>query len=273
MGTRLTDSFRARFHGQGERTVVMGHGFGTDQTSWQPLVQALVAAGYRVMTYDIAGTTPHTLPLYRAERHGRVFGFAEDLIALMQELGITNVDYVGHSGSGMIGIVAIASQPGLFRSLSLIAASACYIDDPGTGYVGGFSRERIDALIASMRSDYAAWANGFAPLVVSNLDRPHLAIEFSRSLLALRPDIASAVLETMLRADHRAEAMRVSIPTQVLQTEHDPAVPLAAAQWLARATRAVDFRVIPVRGHFPHISHPEIVGAALLEFLGEHAGI
>lgn len=271
MEIRLSDIFRAHLHGDGERIVVLGHGFGTGQSSWQPVVAKLVATGYRALTYDSAGTTGDTLALYQAERHDSLFGFAEDLIALLQELQIRDASYVGHSAGGMIGLLAANGEPGLFRSLSLVGASACYVDDPASGYVGGFSRARIDELVAAMRGDYAAWANGFAQLVVANPDRPHLASEFARSLQALRPDIASAVLESILHADHRPDALRVAVPIQVLQTGHDPAVPLAAAQWLARATAAADFRIIPVTGHFPHISDPETIGAALLEFLETHA--
>lgn len=249
----------------------MGHGFGTTQTSWRPQVEKLAAFGHRVVTYEAAGTTADTLALYQGDRHGSLYGFAEDLIALMQTLEIEDANYVGHSAGGMIGILASNGQPGLFKSLSLIGSSACYIDDPATGYVGGFTREEIDSLIAAMRCDYAAWANGFSRLVTANPDRPHLASEFCRSLLALRPDIACAVLGTILRSDHRPDARQIDVPTQILQAAHDPAVPLDSARWLADAARADEFLVVPVEGHFPHISDPETITAALLDFLATHA--
>jgi len=264
--------FEARFHGEGRRVVVQAHGFGASQDSWQPQVASLVSAGYRVLTYDMAGTTPETVGLYQAERHQSLFGFAEDLVALLQALGLQGAHYVGHSAGGMVGVLAANSQPGLFRSLSLVAASACYLNDPATGYVGGFSREQVQELIASMRSDYAAWANGFARLMAGNPERPHLAMEFSRSLLSLRPDIASAVLESILLSDHRLDAQAVRLPTQVLLTEEDPAVPIEAARWLFQATRATGLRIIPTQGHFPQISDPEGISVALLGFLDKHAG-
>ena len=91
-------------------------------------------------------------------------------------------------------------------------------------------QEAAGGLIGAMRNDYAAWANGFAPLVVANPDRPHLALGFSACLLALRPDIAADVLKTIFLADHRQDARREVLPTQVLQTGHDPAVPLTMRQ-------------------------------------------
>jgi len=128
-------------------------------------------------------------------------------------------------------------------------------------------QEAAGGLIGAMRNDYAAWANGFAPLVVANPDRPHLALGFSACLLALRPDIAADVLKTIFLADHRQDARREVLPTQVLQTGHDPAVPLTAARWLAQTVAASDFQMLEAEGHFPHISAPDRVSDALLGFL------
>jgi len=249
---------------------VLGNGFGTHPSAWNFVAASLVNLGYRVVTYDAAGASDLTLPLYQAERHRTLFGFAEDLVELMQSLHIHGAGYVGHSVAGIVGVLAANGNPDLFTSLTLLSGSACYIDDAATGYIGGFSSEQVDTLLAAMRSDYAVWANGFAPLVAANPDRPHLALEFTRSLLAMRSDIACAVLDTIFHCDHRADAPRVSIPTQVLQASHDPAVPLAASEWLATQVRATDFRVLDADGHFPHISAPSQVTGAIQEFLAEH---
>lgn len=258
---------RPRFAGDGERTLVLHHGFGTQQSVWDHLVPSLVAAGYRTLVFDVAGATRETLPLYHPDRHRSLLGFAEDLIALMQALNLRGTDFVGHSVGGIIGLLAANDEPGLFRSLTLIGSSACYIDDPDNGYIGGFTRQQIAGLIAAMREDYVTWANGFAPLVIGNAERPHLALEFTRSLLDLRPDIASAVLETIFLSDCRSNAQRSHLPALVLQTAHDPAVPQAAATWLANAMNAKYFKMIEAEGHFPHICAPEQVSQALLEFL------
>lgn len=262
--------FNARLEGDGERLVVLHHGFGTTQAAWVHQVQALKAAGYRTLVLDAAGATAETLPRYHPQRHHTLDGFAEDLLELLQALGIEQADFVGHSVGSMIGVLAGNAQPGLFRTMSLIGASACYINDPATGYVGGFSRAQIIDLIAAMRSDYATWANGFAAMVVANAERPLLASEFTRSLMLLRPDIASAVLETIFLSDCRADVVQVKVPTLMLQTARDPAVPLEAAQWLAHAVRAERLEVIDAEGHFPHIAAPDTVTRLLLEFLALH---
>ncbi len=267
MKTDIEQRLDARIHGAGESTVVLGNGFGSDQSFWRAQVHALVDAGFRVVTFDNAGATPHTMAAYDANRHHTLFGFAADLAALMQAMDIHQASYIGHSVAGMAGVLAANAYPGMFERLTLLGASPRYIDEPITGYVGGFTQEQVNQLIASMRMDYVAWANGFAAMMTANTSRPHLAMEFTTSLMALRPDIATAVAETIFHSDHRQDIARLSVPTQILQAAHDPAVPRDTALWLARESRAVDFQVLDTEGHFPHISAPDTVNCAILGFL------
>ena len=264
--------FGARSYGESARTVILGHGFGTTQSAWDQQVPALVRAGFRVVVYDLAGASAATLDLYQRERHGTIFGFAEDLVALVGGLDLRGAAFVGHSVSGLIGILAANAEPGLFGSLVLIGSSARYIDDPETGYVGGFTAAQVDGLAEAMRRDYVAWANGFAPIAAGNLDRPHLGVNFCRCLLALKPDIAADLFPSILRVDHRRDAQACRVPALVLQTAKDPAVPLSAAQWLADAVKAPAPIVIDTDGHFPHISAPEQVSRHVIEFLAGSAG-
>ncbi|WP_051229474.1 alpha/beta fold hydrolase [Paludibacterium yongneupense] len=266
----MAHRFNAHVLGEGVRTVVFGHGFGTDQTSWDAQVRSLVEQGYRVVLFDFAGATPGTLAAYQPARHASLYGFAEDLVLLLRELGVSKASYVGHSLGAAIGILACHGEPGLFDSLQLLAASARYIDDPAQHYVGGFSPQEVDSLLDTMHGDYVAWANGFGPLAAGRHEKPTLAIDFTRRLLSLRPDVACAVFAAAMRSDLRAEVEAIRVPLQVLQTESDVAVPLAAANWLAEHGRARDFRVIATRGHFPQLAAPRAINAALLDFLHVH---
>lgn len=264
--------FQVTVQGQGQHTVVLGNGFGTTQSAWAQVIQVLKER-YRVVSFETAGTTPATIDAYQPLRHGRVHGFAEDLVGIVESLELQGATYVGHSVSGLIGVLAACAEPDLFSGLVLLGASARYIDDPGTGYVGGFTESEVTALLNSMTSDYAAWANGFSLLTMRNPDQPDLAASFSSSLKALRPDMAQAVLATILRTDNRHEALqygRLGVPTLLLQTRRDAAVPIEAAEWLAQATGG-ELRRLDIEGHFPHIVAPEVVTEQILDFINRHA--
>ncbi|MDP3522643.1 MAG: alpha/beta hydrolase [Hydrogenophaga sp.] len=266
----LADIFRARVVGAGAKTVVLGHGLGTDQSCWSQQVAALEHAGYRVVTFDFAGATAHTADVFVNGRYRSLEDFAGDLVALLQALDIHNATYVGHSMGGMAGLLAANSSDGLIDSLILLGSSACYVDEAESGYVGGFSRDNIEQMLQAMDQDFVAWVNGFAPVVVGTPGQQFGAEDFIRHMLGLRTDIATTILRGAFEGDHRQDVAQLSVPLWVLQTESDAAVPMAAARWLAEHGRARELIVIPSKGHLPHLTAPEAVSKALLHCLAAH---
>ena len=267
VGGSWVERLAATVGGRGERWVVLGHGFGTDQQSWSHQAEALERHGLRVLRFDMAGATAHTQAAFHPDRHRSLFGFAEDLAMLLQELGVDGACYVGHSLGAMVGLLAANGLPGVFERVVCIGASARYVDDPPAGYVGGLSDPAARELLASMGSNYIAWANGFAASMVGsggpNLD----ASQFTRSLLRMRPDIALVILRAALLGDHRADVDALRTPLYMINASDDPAVPAAAANWLAEHGRARRVSVVCARGHLPHIANPQPVTEALLECL------
>ncbi|MDE2119266.1 MAG: alpha/beta hydrolase [Betaproteobacteria bacterium] len=257
----------AKVRGSGEHTLVFGHGFGTDQNCWQAQVATLQRT-HRIVTLDFPGAAPHTLEAFDATRHQTLFGFAEDLALLMDELGVAHATYIGHSLGGMIGILASNGTSGVFDTVVTLGSSACFVDDPRTGYVGGFSAQAMDDMLAGMRGDYAAWANGFAPLMVGG-SNPYLSgLDFTSHLLKLRPDVAHCVLNAALLADHRVDVDAFRGRLAVLNGQRDPAVPMSAAHWLARHGGADGVVELDVDGHLPHMTAPGLVTSALSRILG-----
>jgi sigma-B regulation protein RsbQ len=249
------------------RTVVLGHGFGSTQLVWQAQVQALSAAGYDIVVFDFPGTSATSKAAYDPEKHVTLYGFAEDLATLMRELAISGATYVGHSLGGMVGALSSIMAPSIFDSLILIGSSARYIDEPASGYRGGFRSNEIEQLFSALQADYGHWARSFGPMVTDAERNPIFANEFTRNILHLDPNIACTILGAAFRADHRMDVKEIALPVQVQQAKHDPAVPPEAAEWLARNAMAKDYVVIPCSGHFPHVTAAELVNQHILRFL------
>ncbi|MGH8207034.1 MAG: alpha/beta fold hydrolase, partial [Steroidobacteraceae bacterium] len=76
-----------------------------------------------------------------------------------------------------------------------------------------------------------------------------------------------ASLALLADGDLREQARRISIPALVLAGQNDCVVPLQAAQALAALLPQAQLQVVRRAGHAPFLSHPEEVGAALLQFL------
>lgn len=116
--------------------MVFGHGLGGDQGQWGPIASHF-AEQLSVLTFDLAGCGASDPELWSPVRHQSILGYADDLAGLCAELDIRGAHFIGHSMSGMAGLLAAAADPGLFKSLVLVCASARYIDEPESGYVGG----------------------------------------------------------------------------------------------------------------------------------------
>jgi sigma-B regulation protein RsbQ len=245
--------------------MVFAHGLGGSPSNWDPFLSS-VGAGHRVLTFAQAGSAAADPALFSPARHSSTLGFADDLSLLCGDLGVRDAVFIGHSIGANAAVLAAAADPGLFSRLVLINGSPCYVDDPATGYRGGFSQAEIEALLQSIAADYDAWAGGFGPMVMSNAERPEYASEFVRSLRRLDPKTAAISFRAAFTADFRRVFPRVSNPTLVVQSQNDPAVPMEVARWIESHLPAARLVEVQSQGHFPHVVDPDEVIDAIESF-------
>ncbi|KAG6503185.1 hypothetical protein ZIOFF_035496 [Zingiber officinale] len=115
---------------EGERgTIVLAHGFGTDQSVWKHLVPHLVE-DYRVVLFDNMGAGTTNPDYFDFDRYATLEGYALDLLAILEELRIGPCILVGHSVSAVIGAIASISRPDLFTKIVMLSASPRYSLNP-----------------------------------------------------------------------------------------------------------------------------------------------
>lgn len=169
--------------------MMFAHGFGCDQAMWRKLLPYFVD-DYRLVLFDHVGAGHSDISACDWEKYGTLDGYASDLLEICAALGLENVILVGHSVSTMIAMIAAVQDPDRFSHLVLLAPSPRHTDDPYDGYVGGFSREDIEGLLASLDSNYFAWAAAVAPMVMGNQQEPELAEDLRVSFCRTDPSIA-----------------------------------------------------------------------------------
>ncbi|KAA8531605.1 hypothetical protein F0562_006314 [Nyssa sinensis] len=251
--------------GSGEQTVVLAHGFGTDQSVWKHLVPHLTD-DRRVILFDNMGAGTTNPDYFDFERYATLEGYAYDILAILEELQVQSCIFVGHSVSAVVGIIASITRPDLFTKLVMISASPRYLND--VDYYGGFEQEELDQLFEAMQSNYKAWCSGFAPLVVGG-DMDSVAVqEFSRTLFNMRPDIALSVAQTIFQSDLRQLLCHVTVPCHIIQSIKDLAVPVVVSEYLQRNLGSVSIvEVMSTEGHLPQLSSPDIVIPVLLKHI------
>ena len=138
MSVDVLRRFNVQVRGSGSQTLVFAHGFGCDQRMWR-FVAPHFEATHRVVLFDLVGSGASDPDAYDDRRHGTLQGYAQDVIEILEALGGGPVDFVGHSASSVLGILASIARPDLFRRLLLVAPSPRFLNDP-PDYRGGFDR-------------------------------------------------------------------------------------------------------------------------------------
>lgn len=246
------------------QTIIFGHGFGTNQQIWATVAEPFMK-DYKVVLYDLAGARPGDSSTFNPEAYDTLYAYAEDLIAICETLKIENAIYVGHSVSGMIGLLAYTKKPQYFSKMVFLGASPRYINSED--YTGGFTQEALNDLYNNMSTNYYAWISGFAPYVMSNNDKPQLAQQFATWLGEIRPDIAVSVARTIFQSDYRDKLAQLRIPTLLIHNDNDPAVPVSVGRYMHEQIADSKLEMIRAEGHFPHLSAPNEVIGVIQQFV------
>jgi sigma-B regulation protein RsbQ len=246
--------------------MVFAHGFGCDQTMWARVAPQFEAT-HRVVLFDHVGAGGSDASAYRPQRYGSLTAYARDALELLAELDLRDAVFVGHSVSAMIGVLAAnLDAEGRIGALVLVGPSPRYLDDPGGGYVGGFTREDIDGLLENMATDYLGWSSVMAPAIMGTPDQPELGDELTASFCRVDPDIARDFARVTFLSDNRADLSRVDRPTLILQCRDDVIAPMAVGEHVRDQIAGSRFTVLDAVGHCPHVSAPAATVAAIREF-------
>ena len=244
--------------------MMFAHGFGCDQNMWRLVVPAFEDS-YRVVLFDHVGAGQSDSSAYDRRKYAKLDGYAADVLEICRELQLSNVIFVGHSVSAMIGVLAAKQEPDRFRALVLVGPSPRYLDD--ADYVGGFSRQDIEGLLTSLDSNYLGWSSTMAPLIMGNPDRPELGTELTNSFCRADPEIAAHFARVTFLSDNRQDLPQVRTPTLVLQCSEDVIAPYAVGEYVHRQMEGSQLVVMAATGHCPNLSAPEETIQAIRSFL------
>ena len=246
------------------RPMMFAHGFGCDQNMWRFVAPAFTDT-HRVVRFDHVGFGGSDLAAYDVEKYSTLRGYADDVVEICDALDLTDVVFVGHSVSAMIGVLAATAAPQRLGALVMVGPSPRYIDEQG--YVGGFAREDIDDLLRSLDSNYLGWSTAMAPVIMGRPDRPELGQELTNSFCRTDPEIARRFARVTFLSDNRADLATVRVPTLVLQCSDDVIAPEPVGRYVHRQIAGSRLVMMEARGHCPNLSAPEETVAAIDAFL------
>ncbi|MGV8866654.1 MAG: alpha/beta fold hydrolase [Janthinobacterium svalbardensis] len=258
-----------RVAGEGQATLVFAHGFGCDQTMWRYL-EPQFRQRYRTVLFDLVGSGRSDLGAYDMRRYATLDGYADDLRAVVEAVpgaGDGPVVCISHSVSAMSALLATIAEPDLFAAQIMLAPSPCYLDEPATGYRGGFSRADIDDLLGAMDSNYLGWSASMAPAIMGAAGQPALGEDLALSFCRTDPAIARHFAQATFLSDHRAILPHNSTPALIVQCSDDFIAPRPVGEYLREMLPHSSLHVVENVGHCPHMSVPDASYRAIRHFL------
>jgi len=256
--------YNVKVVGQGQQSMVFAHGYGCDQNMWRFITPAFEDR-YKIVLFDHVGHGRSDASAFDRTKYASLNGYADDVLAICRELDLTNIVFVGHSVSAMIGTLAAIREPERFERLVLIGPSPRYIDD-GT-YVGGFKQEDIEGLLDFLDSNHLGWSSTMAPVIMGNSDRPELGEELSNSFCRTNPEIAKHFARVTFLSDNREDLPQVKTRALILQCSQDAIAPEAVGRYMHQNLPGSEFVLMKATGHCPNLSAPEETIAAMEAFL------
>jgi non-heme chloroperoxidase len=256
-------------HGSGD-PIVLIHGYPLDLNSWERQERALLAAGYRVVSYDRRGFGRSSQPTVGYDYDT----FAADLNALLEHLELEDVVLAGFSmGTGEV--VRYLGNYGSGRVLKavLIGTIPPFVlktDDNPEGVDGAV----FDGIKEAVRKDRFAYLKDFFDNfynvdVLGGTRISDQAWQASFNVAAGASPYATYACVDSWLTDFRADLPKIDVPTLVVHGTEDRILPFeATAQRMPALVQ--DLKLVPVEGGPHNIgwTYPDEVNGALLEFLG-----
>jgi 3-oxoadipate enol-lactonase len=228
-------------HGAGEALILI-HGLGTNADSWRLQVDAL-AKNYRVIAMDLRG---HGQSGFRVEEPITIRAFADDVVALITNLGIERAHFCGISMGGMIALEIFVRYGGKVKSLILADTTAFFPPpQPREELLGHF-----DCL------EMVAWGHLMARRVLRRQAPPDQIQEVAQMLAANRRTVYRQGLIAAFDSDFRWVLPQVALPTLILVGEEDQATPAGYAGYLHKNIKGSVLQVISQAGHFANLENP-----------------
>ena len=249
--------------GAADPVVVLVSGGGAQLLSWRPeFLDLLVAEGFRVVRMDNrdTGLSARFGGAEDVDGGYTVSDMADDVMRVLDHLGVPAAHVVGHSMGGIIAQTAALDHPDRILSLGLISTipgrDERYIlhPAPDLGVPQRYTREQVvegtreyarpvPGARYPLDQEWLVWAAGEA------YDRGYAPDGFTRQWAAL------------YRAPERLERLRgVTVPALVLHGRDDDVLHWSAAVDIAQAMPRAELQVHPGMGHLiPRELWPELV--------------
>ncbi|MGA2787283.1 MAG: alpha/beta hydrolase [Verrucomicrobiota bacterium] len=257
-------------HGAG-KPVVLIHGWPLSGQSWEKQTTALLAAGFRVITYDRRGFGLSDKPTSGYDYDT----FAADLHQLITKLDLRDVTLAGFSmGGGEVARYLGKYGSDRVKKAVFIAAIPPFLlktPDNRLGVDGSVFEGIKQALVADRLAFLAKFlANFYNVDVLGGKLISDQVVQANWNIAAGASPKGTLDCVSAWLTDFRKDLAAINVPTLVVHGDADRIVPLAAsAKRVHEAVKGSRLVVLEGAPHGLNWTHADQLNRALLDFLGK----
>ena len=233
------------------RAVVLLHGFPFNRSLWREQVESLSVA-WRVVAPDLRGHGETGV----AAGPATMEEMAEDLAALLDELGVERAVVGGLSMGGYVALAFLRAHPERVGALVLADAR----------------RTREETARRALSDGMEPIADAMLPKLLAPATRerrPDLVARVREMILGTRPEGAAAALRGMaVRRDQTDLLPGIGVPTLIVVGGEDAITPPSDSEAMHAKIEGSRLLKIEGAGHVSNVERPGEFNRALAEFLG-----
>jgi pimeloyl-ACP methyl ester carboxylesterase len=225
--------------GAGSPALVFVHGWSCDRSYWRQQTSHF-AEHHQVVAVDLAG--------HGASGVGRASwampAFGEDVVAVVEQLGLDKMVLIGHSMGGDVIVEAALRLPDRVTGLVWVDTYTT-LDKP-------LADAEIQAFVAPFREDFVATTRAFVRQMFGPDSDPGVVDRVVADMSAAPPDIAIDAIAHSIGNDRAVVAglRRLTMPVVAMSPDRRP----TDIEGLAR--HGVATVLMPGSGHFPMLEEP-----------------
>jgi pimeloyl-ACP methyl ester carboxylesterase len=260
--------------GSGEDVVLCLHGWPQHWYEWRHLMPAL-ADRHRVLALDLRGFGWSDAPADGYEKES----LADDVLAVLDELGIERVKLVGHDWGGWIGFLLCLREPQRFERFLALS-----ILPPWTGLkemaphvwrlwyqwvilspILGYQLHRSGKFVPKVLVGSSKHREGWDQATIDAFSDSYAEPARARAAVQLYRVFNTREMPGIVRG--RYDEARLRVPTLLVMGEDDP-LPHQAIAGFERHADEMALELVPDCGHFIADEMPDLVADRARAFFG-----
>lgn len=253
---KINSPLNYQLTGHGTRTLAFVHGWGINQTYWEPQVAAFKDR-YKILTLDLAGHGQSKV----TRTEWTMQNYANDVVDLINQLKVDSIILIGHSMSGDVGLLVnekISSKIIGFIGIDNLQELGTDLPDS--------AKAQSEMILKMFEDDYVHTVNQFAPSLFSETTDSTIRKRVVNDILNVDHKAAAATLQSVFLTSsmERKLCEKLQVPLMLINSDIHP-----INEELLKIHCKKGYKIFLVRGtgHYPMIEAPKEFNDRLNEAL------